>query len=536
MSIGRLLLAGLLALGAHAAPALAQKASKRAVPRALPKVSAKARKAKVDKGPKLSSECFFRKQTKALVESKWKQLFKQLTQIIKSTPNSDAAKPELFYRLSELYRERASAISIKAFEEEDACMSRSEADAARAACEKQRIAVVNGSKKFRDRAIKIYMHIVRNFPAYPRLDNVLYALAFNYQQKGNPDGAKKIYKTLIRKFPQSSRVPDTLVNFGEIIFQEGKADKAARIYQQVIANHKDSDIYGYARYKLGWCHYNLGKYREALADFLDVLKFSKTRRGSGRKRLALKREATRDIVRTYVHIGKASPNKAIRFFRKIAPERYMDLAEKLARLYGDTGQFTRSNQMYRNLIKAKKNSYRVVSYQRAIADNAQSMGKQVAAVKELKRLVSLWRKVKGAKDAEPKRVARDKKGIELLLRTLATTYHRQASKTKSDQDYGVAYTLYDDYIKTFPDGRDAYDMAYYFAELLMTLQKWGEAAKYYEKILVQQPKGTHAKEAAGSAVVAYKKLLNIKSRKKIGKVGDQDGKEIPKAKVIDELY
>ena len=50
--------------------------------------------------------------------------------------------------------------------------------------------------------------------------------------------------------------------------------------------------------------------------------------------------------------------------------------------------------MYQQLIKAKKTSYRVVSYQRAIADNVQSMGQQVNSIKELKRLVSLWNRVK----------------------------------------------------------------------------------------------------------------------------------------------
>ena len=65
-------------------------------------------------------------------------------------------------------------------------------------------------------------------------------------------------------------------------------------------------------------------------------------------------------------------------------------------------------------------------------------------------------------------------------------------------------------MKTFPDGHYAYDMGYYFAELLMTLQKWEDAAANYERILADKPKGEFSKEAAASSVVAYKKLLNIK--------------------------
>ncbi|MGC6415545.1 MAG: tetratricopeptide repeat protein [Bradymonadia bacterium] len=490
--------------------AFAQNVGKRAVPKALDKPAAKRRAVQKERGPKIRSEAFFRKRTKNLVNEKWRQLFKKLKKIIAVTPDNDPAKPELYYRLSELFRERAAAISIAAYEQEDVCLSTANTEAAQVACEEKKTRTVQSSQQYRDKAIELYMYIAKNFSDYPRLDNVLYALAFNYQQKGNPDAAKKIYRTLIQRFPRSARVPDTLVNFGEILFQDGEAAKAAQVYKKVIASYRDAPVYAYARYKLGWCHYNMGRYKDALTDFLDVVQYSDKQRGGGRNKLVLKREATRDLVKTYVHIDEATPKKALRFFRKVAPTKYLDLCESLAQLYSDKGKFRESNQMYQQLIKAKKTSYRVVSYQRAIADNVQSMGQQVNSIKELKRLVSLWNRVKSAKDAEPKRVAKDKKGIEELLRRLAIQYHRQASKTKSDQDYNIAYELYVDYMKTFPDGHYAYDMGYYFAELLMTLQKWEDAAANYERILAAKPNGEHSKEAAASSVVAYKKLLNIK--------------------------
>ena len=134
----------------------------------------------------------------------------------------------------------------------------------------------------------------------------------------------------------------------------------------------------------------------------------------------------------------------------------MDLLEKLAQLYWTRTKV--SNQLYAGLIKLKKRSYRVVSYQRAIADNTRNIGNQVATVKELRRLLSIWAKVKNASDADPKRVAKDRKGIEEILRSMAVTYHRQANKTKSDEDYGIAYNLYADYLKTFPQNENAYSM------------------------------------------------------------------------------
>ena len=81
----------------------------------------------------------------------------------------------------------------------------------------------------------------------------------------------------------------------------------------------------------------------------------------------------------------------------------MDLVEKLAQRYADTGQFSRSNEMYRNLIKLNKRSYVVVSYQRIIADNTQRIGFQQKAVPGNEALGESMAEGENAKDAKPKR-------------------------------------------------------------------------------------------------------------------------------------
>ena len=138
-----------------------------------------------------------------------------------------------------------------------------------------------------------------------------------------------------------------------------------------------------------------------------------------------------DIVRTYVYLDRVSAKKTLVYFKKIAPDKYMDLTERLAQMYGDAGKFAASNRLYRVLIAEEQRSYRVVGYQRAIAENVASMGSPAKAVKSLTRLVDLWAKRKGAPDADPKRVEKDRIGIENMLRSMAVTYHRQASRTRA---------------------------------------------------------------------------------------------------------
>ena len=124
-----------------------------------------------------------------------------------------------------MFRERAAAISLKVDKESankpQGATNGPISDVKK--CEKQELVA---STEFRDKAIKVYKHIVRNHPQYPRLDNVLYSSLSITNRRANRR-SKKIYKTLIQ-FPRSVRVPDTLVNLGEIFFTEGKAPQAVK--------------------------------------------------------------------------------------------------------------------------------------------------------------------------------------------------------------------------------------------------------------------------------------------------------------------
>lgn len=487
----------------------AQEKKKSFVPEAQPNTQGPATKRRAErKGPGLGGEQFVRRQTEQLAEAKWQEAFRLLKKLIQTTPDSDPAKPDLLYRLSEMYWERASSNDMAAFDAEEKCFQSAPNDAGAKRCTTQREAKTAQSQKYRDQAIEVYKHIVKNFPRYPRLDGVLFALAYNYQRKQQPEAAKKIYGELIRRYPRSMHVPDTLLNIGEIFFEDGKVAQAKRAYEKVTTSYRDSTVYGYALYKLGWCYYNLGEFKNALKVFLRVIEHGRKMKG-GRNRLTLIREAQRDLVRTYVHLEDANPNKAIRFFQRVAPDDYLDLSEKLAEAYADTGQFAKSNQLYRNLIKKQRSSYRVVSFQTSIAANTGSMGNQVEAIKELKRLTKLWAAVRGAPDAEPERVAKDEKRIEELLRRASVDKHLLYTKTKNPKHAALAFDLYTDYVATFPTGPNSYEMTFYFAELNYALKKWKDAATNYEKALSIEPKGKHTKDAAHGAVLAYKELLNL---------------------------
>lgn len=536
-------LVGLVAC--FALPASAQNEKKAFVPKAQSgdEIEQRRRKSAEKKGPNLDGERIQRPgRAKAMAEAKWREAFDLLRKLIEATPDSSPEKPELYYRMSEMFWERASAREIRAFDEEEKCLKAARGESADERCLAQRKQGEAAAQKDRDQAIKIYRAIVKNFPNYPRLDEVLFALGFNYMRKGETDGAKKIFAALIRRYPKSRKMPDTLLNLGEIYFENGEVESARKFYGKVAKVYRDSSVYGYAVYKLGWCYFNMGDYTNALRQFLAVIDYTKKQRGSKRSRISLRREAERDLVRTYVNIPGANPTKAVAFFRKVSPDNYLKLSERLAELYADTGQFQNSNKLYRELIRLQPGSYSSFTYQLQIFINTRNLGANpIQTVKELKRLVTLWDKVKTAKDAKAEKVKQDEARIETQLRMMAVQYHRQALKTKAQKDYALAFELYTDYVKVFPEGPNAYDMTFYFGELLYQQKKWKLAARAYEKVLKLKPEGEHTKEAAHGTVLAYKKLLQPTQDRpqtktaKDGKQGDAPV-DVPKAEPIPEDY
>ena len=496
------------------------------------------------KGPRFNMEQARGKSAEAQSEDKFREALELLRKLIAATPDSDPAKPDLYDRLSEMYWQRSSDLTIRAFDKEGECLKRAAGNkAAEKTCEVEREKLQAAAQKYRDDAIKVYVDIVRNFPQYPRLDGVLFALGYNYQQKQEPEKAKKIYIELIKRYPRSPHVADTLTNIGEIYFDAGEVEQALKAYQKVVTNYKDASTYGFALYKLGWCFMNTADYKQALAQFLMVIKYTNDQSGRpAPNRITLKKEALRDMVRAYANIEDANPNQAIPFFRKAAPDDYLTLGENLADLYSITGQFDKSNRLYRDLIGLQASSYRTVHYEMQIAFNTRNMSRDATEiVREVKRLVDLWRKVRGAKDADPKKVAADGQKIEELVLTLSVQMHIQWTRTKNTDDYAISYELYKDYIAVFPDGPNIYTIQFYYGELAYAGQKWQEAATAYEATLNIKPNGEFTPDAAQGQVLSYKKLIDIKqggSKNKIDDLESTAGGDggVPAAKPLPETH
>src|SRR5690606_13387259 len=83
----------------------------------------------------------------------------------------------------------------------------------------------------------------------------------------------------------------------------------------------------------------------------------------------------------------------------------------------------------------------------------------------------------------------------------------EAQRTKEVKTYRLAAQIYKDYLDSFDDSEHAYNLRFYYAEILWTLEEWDQAAEQYEAVYARDPEGSYATTAAYNALLAYEKLV-----------------------------
>ena len=282
--------------------------------------------------PALGAEMRFgESQAQQAARNKGDQAIAKLKEIIAAAP--DDQKPELYFTLTELLWEKSRysflagmGMDDRIFQAEDA---KDVAAVRKFTAEKE--ALLAESDRMRTEVIALYRKIVSDYPNYKRIDHILFYYAFNLERDKKRVDALRIYKELIKRFPKSKFIPDAYLAHAEYYFDENNMDEAEPYYERVL-KFPDSTVYGYALYKEGWVYFNRQDYKKAMTRFLQVIKHANedaSRKNSNK--LALKREAVSDLVLTYSMLGKAQ--QAIEFFQRVAEKDYLELVERLAKIY-----------------------------------------------------------------------------------------------------------------------------------------------------------------------------------------------------------
>jgi TolA-binding protein len=439
-------------------------------------------------GPRLDFETF-RYAIELQVSGKRREEMADLDKLIR-LGGSEAELPTWLFRVAELHWEEAQYLFFEANRRDDA-IAQARGDAAavsRLSAEKKDLEARSRAES--ERAIGRYKDIAKRFPKYPRLDEVVFFLGENLWKGNRRKEALDAYKVLITRFPKSKYVPDAWMAFGENYFDTADKGNRAESLRKALGSYQraasvqESSVYGFALYKQAWVHYNLGNWDQALDLFKAVVFFGDlpTSTLAQDKKLALVREARKDYVRTYSHVG--SPRGAFDDFPKVGGKDAPDMLKSLAQLYFDEGKDKDAILVYHGLIQANPTSPEAALFQSRIVTSAGRMGRKETAVQQAGRFVEMLKDAekRGGDDKARAAFADARKDAENTLRTLAVQYHAEFKKTREDAVAALAAELYRLHLDLFPESKNAYDMRFFHAELLYALEKFQAAGEEYGRV------------------------------------------------------
>ncbi|MFC1611622.1 tol-pal system YbgF family protein [Myxococcota bacterium] len=496
-----------------------------------------------EEGPGLLTTGIGRKRTlEDVLEAKINEEITLSKELLTITPGCDEGAAVRF-RLADLYWEKSKRAFFKS---QDFSIA-----------EKKRKKYERAMRTLQHHTIDNYQRIIDDCPDYRDYPKVLFFQGSAYMELDDTEQSAHYFQRIIKEYPRSQWVGNSWFMIGEYFFNnKNDAHKALRAYKRA-EEYKDSQTFGYAVYKQGWCHVNTGDWDLALERFRAVIRISEDQRANmdRRGRVSLRREGLKDFVRAYSHVGEVK--KAFRTFAKIGGKKDLEwMMEALGKWYINNDAHMEIVAIYKELIKANPRSTRLPLFQGRIVKAVSILDKR-AVVAHSKLLTDYFKRTRDriakgefAGDADKtKTVTRDLKEAEEIaentLRGLAMDFHKDAKKLRGsarDRSYKIAHDLYKHYLTVFPkpnpkaDVNYVFFMRFYYAEVLFKLEKFEDAANNYDIVVDMNPDPKKKKEkeiilAAGeNSVHAYRELVEDLDRKNPPKISGTEPKPIPEIK------
>ncbi|MCB9678897.1 MAG: tetratricopeptide repeat protein [Alphaproteobacteria bacterium] len=479
----------------------------------------------VEEGAQQSAE--FRAQAQA----KRLEAIQRLKDLLSRGAEGDT-KAEMMLRLADLYFAQGRDIYFSEMEAFDAAYERCfNTDG----CIPENLQPDNRqSKEWQERSIKLYENILRSYPRYARADQATFFLGSALTDIGDQKEGVSAFKKLVKLYPESAYVPDAYILIGEYYFENNEAFPALKAYLKA-SSYTNHPKYGFAKYKLAWCYYNVGEYDQAIGNMKEVVQYSMAADQSQKSNIQLQDEALKDLVRFFADAGQM--NEAYDYFNSLGKK---DLIRKtlrrLASTYYENGQFEQSVETYRRLILEEPSSTENPGYQGEIIKAYKQIGDKEKTLEEVDRLLreygkdSSWAR---ANASDPNAIADAQKSIEKNLRTLAVDYHNQAKTLEKSRHpsatgvYELARQAYNTYLQQFPQGEHTYDVRYAYGELLYKLKDYAGAFDQYMLVVQTDPKGKHSKFCAESAIFAAEEQVKLEGGGKLPQADPSAGKRDP---------
>ena len=438
-------------------------------------------------------------------------------------PNHARHTPDVLFRLAELHYEKT---------EDDYLLSDLEYEVLERRYELGVIPELpDAPEKDFTRSIVLFQRLVTEFPDYRFVDGAWYLLAMCQLQMFQGQEALASLQHLVENFPDSEFAQEAWLRIGEHYFERVAFAQARPAYERALG-YGESVWYDKILFKLGWSNYLLNDYDTALANFTELLEFYE-RMGEGTNR-AVREEALQYFAIAIAEEdwdldGQIDPEFILgRLARYLRDERpyTQEVLDRIAQLLMENRRYEYAIDTYRHILarypvdrlNARRHDEIITAHLR--------MGDVEAALAEgavfAERYASGtdWhaeQERQGAFEeiAFAERVARD-----LLITTAGRMYNeadelaRRAALT-SDVElareararYQTAARVYQEFLTTYPNDLEAYDVRMFMAQSLFYAENYVGAAEAFRAVRDSQLSDEYREIAGELTIIALGRAL-----------------------------
>lgn len=357
-------------------------------------------------------------------------------------------------------------------------------------------------------ALDIYKEVLQQFPDYARLDEVIFRLGDGLMKANKKKEAVSFLTRLVKNYPKSKYLPDAHLAIAEFWFDQNLLTPAKLSYEEVL-KFKDSNLYNYALYKLAWVLYNQKEYREAVNTFQTVI--ASVEKDPSQAKLSFANQALNDLIVSWVEIEGGWLEARDYFIKKRDKKFAHKKLRQMASLYDNDGKNEPRLAIYEYLLNDNPLDVKAPDYWEEIIDSKKKIGNKQDTKDTIYKMIGFF-DPKGkwwGSNASDKRATNNARMMaESYLAQLATEAHVYAQKNNDPESYKEAAKNYALFLEKYPDSDSAYDIRFYYAEILFDeIKDYALAADQYKGVIKAKADGEHAKNSQFAIIKAYEALV-----------------------------
>ncbi len=353
-------------------------------------------------------------------------------------------------------------------------------------------------------AREAYDAFLEAFPDSQYRAEVIYNLAYSYEEEGDLDKAVSLYDELALTSPTAAFAPEIFLRLGEHSFETNRFNKAIEYYEKVLALG-DTPQYEKALFKIGWSRYAMDQFQEAEESFARVLALH-TKRAEDRQG-DLYQESLEILAKILSETGGAT---ALETFLKThkSPAYGLDLSVQLGAYFQETARYGEAIDTYREILDTYPNASQAPFVEQSLIESlktekryAEAQGLQASMIDRYGSGTAWYQ---ANQDPDLRRQVDDILREALNQELLA--HHKLARETKDPKEYDKTIVLYQKMLAYFPEGEKAYETRFLFAECLYESGRLEEAASQYEQVANVETFARYQDKAASKRIQCLEAL------------------------------